>query len=290
MNTPSVLFRVGSRLVVPLAGTLLILQSGCATSPGDKAPGAHAGGAKSARPAHWGYEGKEGPRHWGALNPAYAACDHRTGQSPIDIHAVAGGGSGSLKLAYGSTQLRIAHHEHVIDLVDNGHTLQVTVDEGSFLTTSKDAYQLKQFHFHTPSEHTIDGRHFPMEVHFVHQSAAGNFAVVSALFEEGSANPNLAKLIEHFPAGKGQTVHVPSQTLELSPHLPVHSGAYSYVGSFTTPPCTENVEWYVFREPVPASREQLKAFADRLNHNNRPVQPSKDRTVGTTSIAGGFTK
>lgn len=268
---------------------VLILFSGCSSTPSAK-PDATVAPAVSARPVHWTYEGEEGPSHWGHLSPAYAACDHKSGQSPIDIRRVGTGTVTPLKLAYASTSLRIAHHEQVIDIVDNGHTIQVTVDEGSTLTTGKDTYHLKQFHFHTPSEHTVDGRHFPMEVHFVHQSAAGNFAVVSALFTEGRANDNLARLIAHFPTAKGDANHYENERIELTANLPANTSAYAYVGSFTTPPCTENVEWFVFRDPVQASPEQLKAFADRLNHNNRPVQPSHDRTIGTAVVAGAIAK
>ena len=103
----------------------------------------------------------------------------------------------------------MAHHEHVTNLVDNGHTIQVTVEEGSTLTTSRGTYKLKQFHFHTPSEHTINGEYFPMEVHFVHQSADGKFAVVGALFADGPANENLAKLIANFPKGKAKSATCP---------------------------------------------------------------------------------
>lgn len=265
-------------LVIPTVA----LVSGCQTQHADHSTPP----AGSARPVHWGYEGEAGPRHWGHLSPVYTACDHGNGQSPINITRAGTGTSHPVQLKYGATSLRIAHHEHVIDIVDNGHTIQVTVDEGSTLTTGKDTYQLKQFHFHTPSEHTIDGRHFPMEVHFVHQSASGQFAVVSALYVEGRENRNLAKLISHFPKAKGDSLHLPDEKLELTFHLPANSEAYSYTGSFTTPPCTENVEWLVLREPVAASREQLQAFAKRLNHNNRPVQPTHDRKVGTASIAG----
>lgn len=280
---------MNSRTIILVLAPILVLGSGCSTTPSGK-PAAPTSAAGSARPVHWTYEGKEGPRHWGALSPVYAACDHKSGQSPIDISRVGAGTATALKLAYGSTSLRIAHHEQVIDIVDNGHTIQVTVDEGSTLTTGKDTYHLKQFHFHTPSEHTIDGRHYPMEVHFVHQSTSGNFAVVSALFAEGAANANLAQLIAHFPKAKGDANHFPNEKVDLAPHLPANTSAYSYIGSFTTPPCTENVEWFVFREPVPASRDQLKAFSERLNHNNRPVQPSHDRTIGTATVAGAFAK
>ena len=240
----------------------------------------------NARPAHWGYEGEDDPSHWGSLNPAYIACDRGTTQSPIDITKTSAGSAGAWKLNYKATSLRIAHHEHVIDIVDNGHTIQVTADEGSTLQTAKNTYQLKQFHFHTPSEHTINGKHFPMEVHFVHQSADGNFAVVSAMFTEGSANDNLAKLIANFPKAKGDELHFPNTQIDLNLHLPANAAAYTYMGSFTTPPCTENVEWLVFRDPISASKAQLDAFAGRLHHNNRPLQPLNNRTVGTGSFSG----
>jgi carbonic anhydrase len=242
--------------------------------------------ASAARPAHWGYEGEHGPANWATLDPAYAACDKGKAQSPIDITKAGAGTGNPWKLNYKSSSLRIAHHEQVTELVDNGHTIQITVEEGSTLTTSRNTYQLKQFHFHTPSEHTVEGKSSPMEVHFVHQSADKNFAVVSLLFAEGATNANLAKLIANFPKAKGESAHLPEVKLDLALHLPTNNAAYSYMGSFTTPPCTENVEWLVFRDPVMASREQLDAFATRLKPNNRPVQPLNGRTIDIGNTAG----
>jgi carbonic anhydrase len=242
--------------------------------------------ASAARPAHWGYEGEHGPTKWGTLDLAYAACDKGKAQSPVDITKAGTGTGNPWKLNYESSSLRIAHHEHVTELVDNGHTIQITVEEGSTLTTSRDTYQLKQFHFHTPSEHTVDGKSFAMEVHFVHQSPERNFAVVSLLFAEGATNANLAKLIANFPKAKGESAYLPEVKLDLALHLPTNNASYSYMGSFTTPPCTENVEWLVFRDPVMASREQLDAFAARLKPNNRPVQPLNGRTISAENTVG----
>jgi carbonic anhydrase len=242
--------------------------------------------AEHVRPAHWGYEGEHGPAKWGSLDPAYATCDKGKEQSPIDIAKAGGGTANPWTINYRATSLKIVHHEHVVDIVDNGHTIQVNVDEGSTLTTSRNTYQLKQFHFHTPSEHRVEGKSFPMEVHFVHQSADGNFAVVGALFSEGSSNENLAKLIANFPKAKGDTARLPETKLDLRLQLPTNTAAYTYMGSFTTPPCTESVEWLVFRDPVLASREQLKAFAARLSPNNRPIQTLKDRPIGTGTVNG----
>ena len=245
--------------------------------------------AQSAAPAahaHWAYEGDHGPSHWAALDPAYAPCANGKAQSPIDLTKGGSGTGNSWKLDYGTTSLQIAHNEQVSGLLDNGHTIQVTVEEGSTLTTGRGTYQLKQFHFHTPSEHTFDGEHLPMEVHFVHQSTNGSLAVVGILFTEGAANANFAKLIAHFPAAKGQSVTLPDEKLDLNLQLPAKQSAYTYMGSLTTPPCTENVEWFVFRDPVQASREQFSAFAARLKPNNRPVQPLHGRSIEAATVAG----
>ncbi|HEV2840366.1 MAG TPA: carbonic anhydrase family protein [Chthoniobacterales bacterium] len=266
----------GAQIVVtPTAG----VPSATATAPSPRS-------AEQTHPPHWSYEGKHGPEKWGSLDPAYAVCDKGKEQSPIDIAKAGAGTANPWTINYRPTSLKIVHHEHVVDIVDNGHTIQVNVDEGSTLTTSRHTYQLKQFHFHSPSEHTVDGKSFPLEVHFVHQSADGNFAVVGALFAEGPSNENLAKLIANFPKAKGDTVRLPEVKLDLRLHLPANTAAYTYMGSFTTPPCTENVEWLVFRESILASREQLRAFAARLSPNNRPVQPVNGRPITTTTVTG----
>lgn len=268
------------------------LLTACEKSNLDKAnSGPHASGAAtrhggSAQPAHWGYEGVDGPEYWPTLNPAYAICGQGTSQSPINITRTTVGDGNGWKLNYKTSSLRIAHNEHVDDIIDNGHTIQVTVDQGSTLTTDRGSYQLKQFHYHTPSEHTIDGTQMPMEAHFVHQSADGRLAVLSVLYQEGSENENLAKIIAHFPKAKGESSILPEVKLELRFHLPENIAAYHYMGSLTTPPCTENVEWIVFRDPINASREQLAAFAARLGRTNRPVQPLNGRLLRMRQMAG----
>lgn len=274
--------------VVPIlpALSILVLLAACdKAAQGPAAPGAEASASEAAhegtaRPAHWGYEGPDGPEYWPALNPAYAACGQGKTQSPIDIVKTAGGEVNSWKFDYKTTALKIAHHEHVTDIVDNGHTIQVSVEGGTTITTDRGMYTLKQFHFHTPSEHTVDGAHFPMEMHFVHQNAEGKFAVVSALFQEGTENESLAKLIPHLPKAKGEKAHLPEVQIDLALHLPKSRAAYTYMGSLTTPPCSEEVEWLVFRDPLTASKAQLEAFASRLSPSNRPTQPLNGRVIG----------
>ena len=161
----------------------------------------------SARPTHWGYVGDVGPATWGTLDPVYALCGNGMGQSPIDVNSAAAAGDMTWEFNYGSSSLFMSHNEHVEDLLDNGHTIQLSVEEGSTLNLGGNTYHLKQFHFHTPSEHTVDGKHMPMEMHMVHASDDGKLAVVSILVEEGKTNENFAKIIEHLPAAPGDTVN-----------------------------------------------------------------------------------
>jgi len=241
----------------------------------------------SARPVHWGYTGEDGPTAWATLSPVYALCGEGKGQSPINIVKTDAKGGVNWKLDYKTTSLRIAHNEHMDDIIDNGHTIQVTVDEGSTFSFGDNNYSLKQFHFHTPSEHTIDGKNMPMEMHMVHQGADGSLAVVSVLFEEGKvANENFSKIISNLPNAKGESKHITDANLELKVHLPKDNYAYHYLGSLTTPPCSENVQWLVLRDKVSLTADQINAFSSRIDPNNRPTQPLNDRTVKVDDLVG----
>lgn len=245
----------------------------------------------SARPVHWSYEAADGPAKWASLSPAYATCGSGKSQSPVDLTpANAKGDSSIVKLAYNMTALRMTHYEQVDDIIDNGHTIQISVVEGGSLTTTKDNYELKQFHFHTPSEHTLDGKHYPMEVHFVHQSKAGNLAVIGMFVEEGADNTELAKLLNHLPAAKGESVHRPDVTLNPAAHLPSELPSLNYSGSLTTPPCSEGVEWFVHRHPRSAGKAQIAAIAERIGSNNRPVQPINGREQAKVDVQRTVTK
>ncbi|NJN42889.1 MAG: carbonic anhydrase family protein [Flammeovirgaceae bacterium] len=242
----------------------------------------------SARPVHWGYDGEDGPANWASLSPVYALCGEGKGQSPINIVKSQAKSSATWSFDYKTTSLRIAHTEHMDDILDNGHTIQVTVDEGSTFTFGDKTYSLIQFHFHTPSEHMIDGKNLPMEMHLVHQSDDKSLAVVSVLFEEGKEeNPNLAKMIANFPAAKGESNHITDVNLELKVNMPDHNEAFHYVGSLTTPPCSESVQWLVLGKFRKASAAQIKAFSDRIGPNNRPVQALNERAVESGDITQG---
>ncbi|WP_336514677.1 carbonic anhydrase family protein [Pollutibacter soli] len=235
---------------------------------------------RSPRPVHWGYHGDDGPEHWAALSPVYAACGEGKTQSPIDIQE-SGTTTGSVwNLEYKNTSVRIAYNEHMNEIIDNGHTIQASVDEGSSLRYGNKTYQLKQFHFHTPSEHTLDGEHLPMEMHMVHQASDGSLAVIGVFFVEGKkANENFNKIISYLPDEKGESIHNASDSLSIRLHIPTDHHAYHYIGSLTTPPCTENVQWLILKEKISLTTDQIKAFSSRIGPNNRPTQPLNKRSV-----------
>jgi len=234
---------------------------------------------ESARPVHWTYSGEDGPEHWASLSPVYALCGEGHSQSPVDLGASVTHGKVNMELDYKRTSLNIAHNELVDDIIDNGHTIQITAQPGSTLKLNDKVYHLKQLHFHTPSEHTLDGKHLPMEMHMVHQSDDGKLAVVGVLIEEGLPNKNIAKIIPYLPKAPGESKHLADIHIELNLQIPVNREAYHYTGSLTTPPCSENVEWLVLKEKLKFSAEQIKAFSMRMHNNSRPVQPLNGRKI-----------
>lgn len=238
----------------------------------------------SARPVHWSYTEEGGPAGWAGLTPVYAACGNGKSQSPINILSNTLKGSPDWTLEYRTTALQIAHHEQVDELINNGHTIQVTPQPGSLMRYAGKVYYLRQFHFHTPSEHTIDGKHAPMEIHFVHESDDKNLAVVGALVKQGKHNANFDQLIRYLPNAVGEKKTHDSVQIDIALHIPRDLWAYHYIGSLTTPPCTENVQWLVLQKPVEMDKAQIEAFASRLNKNNRPTQPLNERKMTLDDI------
>jgi len=248
-------------------------------------------GPTTVRPVHWEYSGENGSENWAKLSPVYAICGEGKAQSPINIIKTNEREGMSWKLDYKSTSFKIAHNENVDDIIDNGHTIQITVDSGSTFTFGDKLYNLKQFHFHTPSEHTFDGERMPMEMHFVHQASDGSLAVVGVLFKEGNiVNENFAMIIRNLPDAKGEVKHFTDANLELKLHVQKDNFAYHYVGSLTTPPCSENVQWLVLRDMISLTADQIKAFSSRIGPNNRPVQQLNGRTVKIDDLIGQLDK
>jgi len=230
--------------------------------------------------AHWGYEADNGPDIWGSMNSAWALCAEGREQSPIDLTNARETELPAVTIDTPSEQeVEVLNQAGVIHELDNGHTIQVNSKVGT-MTVGDEIYALLQFHFHAPSEHTVDGEHFPMEMHFVHQAADGMLAVVGVLLEEGAPNPGIAPLWAQLPEAPGTetTVQIPAGFADyIFPD--VGTGFYHYVGSLTTPPCSESVKWYVRKTRTQLSKDQIAAFTAVYNHNNRPVRGLNERTV-----------
>ena len=235
---------------------------------------------------HWSYEGDSGPSAWGELNPAFSTCGDGRSQSPIDITDAASESLPELSASFRPASLRIAHHEHIADAINNGHTIQVNYSEGDTLSVGEQSYELLQYHFHSPSEHTLEGNHFPMEMHMVHKDPDGSLAVIGVFIEEGTHNPAFNPIWANLPSEKGVESHFESITVDIDELLPESRTTYRYDGSLTTPPCSESVKWFIATEPIQLSSEQIKAFTALITGNNRPVQPLNDRTVVTDRVGG----
>ena len=233
----------------------------------------------------WHYEGAEGPANWGKLSPAFAACSEGRSQSPIDISTATRGTPPELRTTFPPAELRIAHHDHIADGINNGHTIQINYAGADTLTLGGAAYQLAQYHFHSPSEHTVDGRHFPMEMHMVHKSGDGKLAVVGVFIAEGAHNRAFDPVWSNLPAQTGVETHFPAVKVDVDALLPPARTSYRYLGSLTTPPCSEGVNWIVMTTPIQLSSEQVGAFTRLIRDNNRPVQMLNGRTVLTDAVS-----
>ena len=222
----------------------------------------------------WGYEGPTGPAKWGDLKSDYAGCKLGHAQSPIDIRSTKKEKLEAITFDYHASPLKI---------IDNGHTVQVNYAPGSGMTIGGQRYELLQFHFHTPSEERIHGKSYPLVAHLVHKNAEGKLAVVAVLFKQGKANPYLKSIWSHLPHDKGVEHVSEDVSIDLASALPSKRGYYNFAGSLTTPPCSEEVNWFVLKQPVTVSTAQLKQFHRLYKHNARPVQPLYDRVVKESS-------
>lgn len=220
-------------------------------------------------PVHWGYDGDVGPEYWGALSPEFATCAEGREQSPVDIPATA---------PVNPPQLRFDYRPSELNIVNNGHSIQINYEPGSTLEAAGAVYELVQFHLHGLSEHTLNGAYTAMELHLVHKDAGGRIAVIAVMIEEGAHNPAYEPILANMPAEEGDPLTVPGTTANASQLLPVEQSYYRYNGSLTTPPCTEGVAWFVLATPVELSTTQIAAFRSLYDHNYRPVQPLYERT------------
>lgn len=216
----------------------------------------------------WGYIGKQGPENWGSLSDEFNICQAGNNQSPVNLESAVDADLTPLKIDYKDSPLRI---------INNGHTIQVNYQPGSFLTLDDERYELLQFHFHHPSEHKVKGEALAMELHLVHKGEKGNLAVIGVFLTEGQSNPTLQQIWKEMPNRKGSEKTISNIEINASELLPEDKDYYRYFGSLTTPPCSETVNWIVLKESVEISTSQVQRFAKVFPMNARPIQLVKKR-------------
>lgn len=242
-----------------------------AAGPGTVAAPAHSRSALSHEP-HWGYEGEHGPQAWARLKPEFGACATGTRQSPVHIedHATLQGPAEPLVIRYNPSGGSV---------VNNGHTIQVDLLGDNTLVVRGTEYRLVQFHVHHPAEERINNKGFAMVMHLVHRSPEGKLAVLAVLLDPGPANPLISTVWTHMPLDVMDRVRLPGDIIDVNELLPQDRRYYQFMGSLTTPPCSEGVLWLVLKQPMTLSREQLRLFAQIFPMNARPVQPLNGRVV-----------
>ena len=221
---------------------------------------------------HWSYQGHGGPAEWGELDPAFATCQLGKLQSPIDIRGAKAADLPAIKFDYKPSPLRV---------IDNGHSIQVNYAPGSSIDVGGTRYELVQFHFHKPSEEKIDGKAHAMVAHLVHKGADGKLAVVAVLLDAGGTSPTIDTIWKNLPQEKGKEATV-NATIDAATLLPADHGYYTFQGSLTTPPCSEDVRWFVLKTPVKVAGSEITAFGKIYPMNARPSQPLNGRTLEAT--------
>jgi carbonic anhydrase len=213
---------------------------------------------------NWSYEGNTNPSQWGKISSDFALCELGTNQSPINISNPKTQQSGNLEFYYQPSPLSV---------VDTGHSIQGNYQSGSKIIVNSEEYELLQFHFHTPSEHQINSQVSLMEMHLVHRSNTGKLAVVGVMIEKGKFNPVIEQIISH------QITESDNSIINAADLLPAQKSYFSYIGSLTTPPCSENVKWHILQQPIQVSENQIKFFQGVHNMNARPVQTVNNRVI-----------
>jgi carbonic anhydrase len=223
--------------------------------------------------AAWGYYGAKGPYSWGHLDPAYAACSKGKEQSPLDIRGA--------KRDKSLKPIEIHYLGGPLTLLNTGRTIQGTVLPGSYIVAGGVRYDLQLFHFHHPAEHEVNGKVHDIEIHLIHKNAAGKFAVIAVFMDEGQVNGALAALWPSLPKAVGASVKL-DDPFTPAGLLPTEPGYWTYTGSLTAPPCTEDVQWFVMQTPTQLSADQLDAFARLYPVNARQVQTTHGRKIAAS--------
>ncbi|NNJ87977.1 MAG: carbonic anhydrase family protein [Eudoraea sp.] len=220
--------------------------------------------------SHWNYEGETGPEHW-AMIEENSECDGLA-QSPVNIVNY------EREKIGGALQIFYADSTHIFDVVNNGHTIQYNFAAGDYIEIDRNRYDLKQFHFHEPAEHLIEGIRYPLVIHLVHKNSAGEYAVLAIMAKEEKSSEPFDFLESYLPIEHGDTILV-DLAFDMNLNLPASRAYFSYTGSLTTPPCTENVKWFIFKEPITVSLEQVEALRTLMPLNNYRNEQARNNRV-----------
>ena len=226
-----------------------------------------AAAARADSESHWSYDCPDGPNSWGSLDPSYRACTVGAQQSPIDLAGE------RLSTTIGGLTENWPAEAYTIE--NNGHTIQAAAKTGSLVLDGR-TFALRQYHFHTPSEHTVKGQHHALEGHFVHENAEAGLAVVGVFLQAGATNKAFATIMANAPQQPHHS-RVLERPLDVTSLLPEARTRYRYEGSLTIPPCSETVDWNIYAEPVGVAQDDINAFRNLYSHNARPLQPLSRR-------------
>ena len=232
------------------------------------------GVSRAAEHGTWSYTGATGPAKWANLSKEFKSCKagEESKQSPIDIP--------DAKARKGDLPGLLFNYKTVpLKLVDNGHTIQVIFPPGSVVSIEGKHYELQQLHFHKPAEEKIDGKGHDMDAHLVHKGPDGKLMVIAVLMDAGKENKFIKSVWDALPKEKDKEVTVDAVKINAVDLLPGDKGYYTYAGSLTTPPCSEQVTWYVLKTPVLISADQIARFGRIYPNNARPIQPFNDRDI-----------
>ena len=224
----------------------------------------------SGHKAHWSYQGDTDPSHWASLDKNFSTCATGKSQSPINIQTTG--------LKRDSKPIEFNYSTSKLNIVNNGHTVQVNYDKGSQAIINGKPYNLLQFHFHAPSENKIDSKPADMVAHMVHKADDGQLAVIAVLFKKGAENQFLKPIWDNLPTHPGMKATVDKE-IYAADMLPKNKAYYHFTGSLTTPPCSENVNWNVMATTMEASAEQIDTFYSLFPKSVRPVQALNGRNI-----------
>lgn len=222
--------------------------------------------------ANWSYDGADNPTQWSKISPDFQLCEIGKYQSPININ------NPTDTTSVNPANIEFNYKPTSLSVVNNGHTIQVNYQPSSTIKIQGKKYELLQFHFHTPSEHTISGKASAMELHLVHRNPKGEIAVLGVMMEKGKSNPWIEQIWRRIPT-PGTQNDFQNLTINAANFLPKSKSYFSYTGSFTTPPCTENVSWNLLIKPIQISERQITTFQTLYQVNARPVQPVNGRII-----------